>query len=207
MDDDQGAVLDVQLGAGGTPATLAALAAVVPDGTDTVRAHTAPTALDPRRDSALPEDPEQLCPAGRGDAPNTAYTGPASEFAAAAALMSRVAEAAPLTCAHWQLSDRATADQAPALEVRVPDLAATSWRPAIDALASLPSRTGNRPAPRVALILPAVDRPWTAVLLVTPGDPDAYPSTLVADSPVQMREATVALEPLVAHWRAAVTSR
>ena len=44
-------------------------------------------------------------------------------------------------------------------------------------------------------------------LLATPGDPDAHPSTLVADSPVQMREATVALEPLVVYWRAAVTSR
>jgi hypothetical protein len=45
------------------------------------------------------------------------------------------------------------------------------------------------------------------MLLVTPGDPDAYPSTLVADSPAQMREAFAALEPLMTHWRSAVTGR
>jgi hypothetical protein len=208
-DDGQRAVLDVRLGAGATPATLAAVAAVVPDGTDTVLAHTAPSALEPDRDDTVVEDPQQSCPAGPAGALNTAYSGPTSELAAAAGLMTRVVEAAPVTCAHWELPSGAGPDRAPILAARLPGLEEASWRPALDALAEPPTRggTGDRPATRVALVLPAADRPWTALLLVTPGDPDAYASTLVADSPTQMREALAALEPLVAHWRVAVTRR
>jgi hypothetical protein len=208
-DEGRRAVLDVRLGAGATPATLTAVAAVVPAGTDTVLAHTAPSALDPDRDTTLPEDPQQSCPAGPAGAVDTAYGGPVSELAAAAGLMSQLVDAAPVSCAHWQLPSRAAPDRAPILTVRLPGLEEAVWRPALDALADAGSRggTGDLPATRVALVLPAVDRPWTAMLLVTPGDPDAYPSTLVADSPAQMREAFAALEPLMTHWRSAVTGR
>ena len=190
------ATLDVRLARG---SALPALAGALPDGVDTVRAWTGSGPLDPTRPDELPPDPAQDCPSG--GAVDTAYTGPAAALATAAELMTHLAATGQPTCLHWVLP-YADPARTPFLQVRLPGLAAGHWQPVMDTILAS-RRDPGQAHPQVNLEVPGPGRHWTGQVVLSPSLREAAASSL-SGTPVEMRAATAAMDPLVAYWAAHV---
>ncbi len=178
---------------------LAGLAKAVPLGVEHLEVHTSPAAPDYGRDSALPVDPETLCPNGPGGRLNLAYTGPPSALSAAADYLSALRGAARPGCLHWVEPGEENRADVSNLAVRVP-LQGNRWRSVVDVVAERRKRAESA-HPGLDLILPAPGRPWSTVLIARADEDEPTPSTLDAETPSDLRAAASAIQPVLDYWR------